>query len=334
MGQSRTSTTEITTLVSSDTGTAARLWSDYVQHIGGNQPELVATWRDNDAVRAFIAGHADAGTGVVARSNGTMVAFMTYDRFEFHSDDSAFVPIIGHARRPSISPRIYQAMYRTIAQPLTENGCGNHLLTYLSNDTELQATLFQLGFGLFVVDAFRPSAESISNVPSLKNVEIREATVDDAEQIHELVIRFERHYRGSPLFLCREPETVDEIRYYIGPESRAVFVAEDDGRVIGFINVQIAQESRPTSLVDRGTGIIEPLGAYVLPEYRGRGTAAVLLERACRWYSDRNVSQVHVDFESANIEGSAFWTRHFSPTLHSVKRTVNRDAVGSTEGQR
>ncbi|MFP4113920.1 MAG: GNAT family N-acetyltransferase [Spirochaetales bacterium] len=329
MSSTRSVSYEIVSLSQTDADDACDLWSHSVRRLGGSTAEIGALWKGSEIVRGFIEGHGRSGAGVVAREAGTVVAFLAYDRFPFHGEDTAVVPIVGHARGPGVSARIYQAMYRVLADVLVADGCLNHILTYPADDVELQKVAFELGFGLYVVDAFVATdvPEPRAGVPG--PLSIRRAGPTDVDELHRLIVEFDGHYRGSPLFLCRDRESVEEIAEIVRSGTGAVFLAETDGRIAGFINVQLADESSPITLVREGMGLIEPLGAYIRPEYRRRGVGAALVHEALRWCRERGVLQVHVDFESANLEAGAFWPKHFTPTLHSVKRRLNQDILDS-----
>ncbi|MEW6751214.1 MAG: hypothetical protein AB1505_09585 [Candidatus Latescibacterota bacterium] len=58
---------------------------------------------------------------------------------------------------------------------------------------------------------------------------------------------------------------------------------------------------------------------------RGSGLGTCLLAACLAWTAARGLRGVHVDFESANPVGRAFWRRHFQPVLHSVRRRVHQD---------
>jgi GNAT superfamily N-acetyltransferase len=325
MDSSTSALVEIHPLSPPDVDEIRELWSQYMQNAGLAISQLASAWKDSEHIGRFVDNHAAAGTGVVARQNGSLVAFMAYDRFTFHGEDTAFVPPMGHARKPGETARVYQRMYRAVADALVAQGCLNHILLYAAEDDELKRVAFDLGFGLYAVDAFGSSAGT--HVPAGNGFSISEAAPADVSAIHRLVVQFDRHYRGSPLFLCRTPECEEDVQRLVASDTGAVFTAETDERTVGFLNVQIAAESDPISLVRSGMGIIEPLGAYIQPEFRGCGVGAALVGEARRWCRERNVAQIHVDFESANIEANAFWPKHFKPTLYSAKRTVNKDIL-------
>jgi len=309
-----------------DVPAAARLWTARLEQFAGDTPDLIAAWSGGELVESFIASHARSTSGVVAIRDDSLIGYLFYDRFPFHGEDGAFMPIVGHARATGVHASLYELMYREVARSLVASGCISHFLTCFTADTELRQVVFELGFGLYVVDAFRSAELPVDVRPAETRATIRQATANDAAALYELLVEFDGHYRASPLFLVREMESVDDVADCITIENGAVFVAEVDGSIVGFANVVIADESSPITLVPEGAGAIEPLGAYVRPAFRGQGIAGMLLEAARVWCVGRGGTLMHVDFESANLEARAFWPREFRPVLDSVHRRLNQDA--------
>jgi len=83
----------------------------------------------------------------------------------------------------------------------------------------------------------------------------------------------------------------------------AIFVAEADGQVVGFITAMIVEMMPDTFEGERG-GMIGDL--YVMPAYRG-GTGRALLEAALGWFRLRHVRYYELHVASANAVGLAFW---------------------------
>ena len=318
---------EIGRLSPSDVPELMDLWSAYVLAVSRDWGRCAELWSDRALVRPFIASHARTNCGVIARAGGRAVAFMAYDRFTFHGEDSAFFPVIGHARNAGAQATVYQMMYRSIADELVDHGCLNHFWTFFVDDQELQTISYELGFGLYVVDAFRTITDADARTVPSQECLVRRAGTQDVPTLVQLVAEFDIHYRSSPLFLARDKESAEEVHECVVTESGAVFVAEIDEEIGGFLQIQIADETHPVALSFAGMGIIEPLGAYVCRQHRGKGIGSSLVSAALRWCHERNVKDIHVDFESANIEANSFWRRHFRPSLYSTKRKISQDAV-------
>ena len=72
---------------------------------------------------------------------------------------------------------------------------------------------------------------------------------------------------------------------------------------------------------------IDPLGAYIKRECRGLGVGKKLLYELIAWSGQQDVTNIHVDFESANYHANQFWLNYFTPVLYSVKRRLNNDVI-------
>jgi GNAT superfamily N-acetyltransferase len=63
-------------------------------------------------------------------------------------------------------------------------------------------------------------------------------------------------------------------------------------------------------------------GAFVRPEHRRAGVADALLDAAVSWARDGGYERLAVDFETANLLATRFWTRHFRPVTYSLCRRL------------
>jgi GNAT superfamily N-acetyltransferase len=95
---------------------------------------------------------------------------------------------------------------------------------------------------------------------------------------------------------------------------------------VGFFNIRFQSDKDPIQLTDERCGLLDPLGAYVVADFRRRGVGTALLSACLEWAREQGLERVHVDFETANRLGKRFWLEHFRPCLTSVRRSVNADA--------
>ena len=301
------------------------LWQrQYAQRIAAGDP-LPAAWSDNPALFAQSAQrHIDKQGGIVVVLDGKAVGFLAYDRFDFHGEPSAFFPILAHAAEAAHQLALYRLMYTHIAQRLVAQGCLNHFFTFFAQDHQLQTCLCELGFGLYVVDAYR----DLSPIPggSLpRNISVRTAGLPDVEALRAVVQESAAYYAESPLFLKRDGMDNNELTELVAAQDGAVFLALEQDEIIGFLNIRRSLTEDEQTLIDRSTGCLDPLGAYIKQAYRGQGVGKALLARALTWARQQACAQIHVDYESANLHASEFWPRYFEPSLYSVKRRLNND---------
>ena len=88
---------------------------------------------------------------------------------------------------------------------------------------------------------------------------------------------------------------------------RAVFVAVDEGQVVGFV---AGHRTRRYGC----DGELEWIN--VAPEQRGRGIAGQLLVVMARWFAGQGVLRVCVDVDPNSIVAQALYTRHGAQRLN------------------
>lgn len=302
-----------------------RLWDAQYLRMTERYSFLPRAWLGVSAT-AFAAWIERHLHGLVATDTGRIVGYMTYDRFDFHGERTAFFPIMAHAADEGVKLEAYALMYRHLSQRLVEQGCINHLLSFFPLDHALQRYLFELGFGLYVVDAFR-GLNDIAVAPEAGEIGIRRATTADLQALAELVKESDGYYAEPPLFLMRQAEGADEIAPMLAGEDQAVFLAFADGRAVGFMGIRLNHRADPITLCDETTASLDPLGAYIRRDCRGAGIGKRLLREVIAWAGRMGAQTIHVDWESANPHGHCFWPRHFAPAIYSCKRHLNQDVL-------
>ena len=65
------------------------------------------------------------------------------------------------------------------------------------------------------------------------------------------------------------------------------------------------------------------MGAYCLPEHRGRGVYQNLLNFVIYTLKTEGYIRLGVDFESINPSGSGFWLKYFDAYTNSVVRRID-----------
>jgi len=94
---------------------------------------------------------------------------------------------------------------------------------------------------------------------------------------------------------------------------------------IGFINVSVSQDKNIIEMWTENCGLIDEIGAYIKPQYRGKGIGKELLKNVFDFCKSNSIQSIHVDYETANIFANKFWKKYFRPMLLSVRRTINKN---------
>jgi GNAT superfamily N-acetyltransferase len=298
------------------------LWAKQFKHANAVVQNLPEKWiTDSKNITLLLKEHVEKNRGIVVEAEGDVVGYMVYNRLPFHGVDTMYSPIMGHATIEPGKTKIYQKMYEHLSDLWVKSSVLDHMVTFFAPDTGLRDTLFHLGFGLYAVDAFR-SAESSD---SEEGTSILKASLDNIEDLLRLAEESRLFYRRPPIFLVREKIERGTWEDLVRSKEAAVFIVEHEGKTVGFMGVKKSDADDAFTLVDKSTGTVGGLGAYIHPSYRGREFGARLLSRVVDWCKEHRLDHIHVDYESANHYANGFWPKHFTPTMYTVKRRVNQD---------
>ena len=273
-------------------------------------------------IESYIKEQIAKSNAIVAKIDNKIVGFMAWMNFDFHNERTAFLPIVGHAASVRDEWNIYQEMYDYASNIWVLDNRFNHLwMTYFDDDT-LKNNLYNLGFGSYVIDACQSTSENRSYLKS--EYKITYANRNDVDALYEFAKTINEYYANSPIFLIRNELTKDELIDLICKDH--VFIAWDNGNVIGVMSFTINQDFHIEHLTTRDSAYIKSLGAYINPEYRRKGIGTGLLEKVFTLCREQGKPFVHVSFESSNSNALQFWPKNFKPIIRSVRRTINKDA--------
>ena len=151
---------------------------------------------------------------------------------------------------------------------------------------------------------------------------IREANLADLETLLEFeqgIVSWERPFDDT----LKE----GEIHYYdlgamIVADDVYVAVAECDGRVVGSGYARIEQ-AKPYQKFER----YAYLGCmYVLPEFRGKGVNAMVLDALEAWCRSRNITEIRLEVYSNNHAAiKAYEKAGFKPTLMWMRMGLDEE---------
>ena len=286
--------------------------------------ELPLNWvTDSFQLRLFLKKHVESGTGIVAITEGDVVGYMVYDSFNFHGADIVYCPIMGHSSVEPQRVRIYQNMYKHLSGLWVKESIIDHIITFFAQDTKLKDELYQRGFGLYTVDAYRLNEPVHSDCSAA----ILRASLSDVDDVMRLDDEFRAYALEAPFFLVRDNENQKFYENFIINENAAVFIAQTSEETVGFMSIRRSNEDDIITLATQNIGRIDELGAYIQPSNRGQGIGTGLLKSVINWCREQGIEKIYVDYESANLYASGFWPKHFRPTMYSVKRRVNPDII-------
>ena len=300
------------------------LWKKQYEEELSASHALPDGWNKNrEEIQSFLRKRMNSGYSMVASNGNDIIGYMLFDIFPFHGETTAFCPIIGHAALRQYRRQIFEELYQSLSKALVTKGIMNHIVTYFAHDEGLEESVFELGFGLIVVDAFCGLNRIISGNSGIDIVQADSGHVEVIERLGEESRGF---YLEPPLFLTREKRSHEHYDKLFGKDS-AIFLAFKDGEPIGIMQIRKNKELDAITLCDMNTGLIDQMGAYIKPKHRRRGIGTALLLRCVQWCQNRGIPRIHADFESANLSGRSFWLKHFTAAMHSARRTIYPDAL-------
>lgn len=260
--------------------------------------------------------------GIAAKAGGELLGFVIGVRISafkgYH--DGVYCPEWANAAAGPDRFGTYRKMYEKISEIWADNGCFTHAVTVFSHDREAVDAWFQSGFGLGPMDAVRP-LEPVSANPS-EGLILRRLDVEDIDALLPLAMGLSRYMASAPNFHpLLDTETREYYEKWLYNRDNCVWAAFDGEKAVSYMKCEPSYEGASYIIRDPGTFSIN--GAYTLPSYREEGVMASLLNLAIAHAEEEEFERIAVDFESYNVKGCGFWTKHFTPFCSSVIRKID-----------
>jgi len=265
---------------------------------------------------------AENGLGVAAFEDGRMIGFLCCcDPFDnaFRATDvrGVFSPMGAHAAVTTNRAKIYAAMYQAAGAKWVKAGAVSHAICLYAHEEELQKHFFYYGFGLRCLDAIRPM--ELIDCRSCAEYEFTELSQAEVHSVYPLHLALYSHYRESPFFMNRKPETLEEFVISSLQDEGRYFVAKQNGKLCAYLKIAASGET----FVAMGSTYRHIRGAYCLPEHRGKGVYQNLLNFAIATLKREGYTRLGVDFESFNPTARGFWLKYFTAYTNSVVRRID-----------
>jgi hypothetical protein len=238
-------------------------------------PILPQRYKEIEHIRPLVESILDNAPGVLAFEDGVLTGFMGgWLLPNFRGQRAVFSPEWGNAAISPQSRRLYAQMYAYIGREWLREDCYTHLVgQYADRLSDLSAWQW-LGFGMLAADG----ARNLESLPAATSeYTVRLAGPGDTRDVYELCVGLSKYLAKSPTFLYPEEKIdEDEIRHDIVDLQQQIWLSLKDGKPVSYLRHGPASDNASTIIRDPGTTSIT--GLYTLPEERGRGAAAGLLE--------------------------------------------------------
>ena len=273
-----------------------------------------------------LSWFAEHGKGVAAVENGKFTGFLCafgpIDNPFGNRDCKGFwSPVHSNASAGANRVRVYREMYRAIAEKWVSQGALSHALTLYAHDQEAVNAFFTYGFGLRCVDMVKPLEKR--EIEPCEGLSFAELPRSDAGRIRELNDAMVDHLSKSPCFLHNPKSSAESLVNEAEKNDSRFFIAKRREEILAFLKVAPKGETFASLAPD----MQNICGAYLLPEYRGRGIFDALLYFAENTLAKEGYACLGVDFESYNPAASGFWSKHFTAYTYSLVRRVDDNAL-------
>ena len=259
--------------------------------------------------------------GISAFLDGELVGFLCclspWDNF-FGTSRGTFVPVNAHAAVKEDRKNIYSRLYALAAEVWVREGILSHAIGIYAHDADAVGSFFENGFGLRTIDAVMSIKDS--TIPLYEGkVVFREIQNDEYYKICPLRNGVISHLNGSPMFMPLRTDTTERFLELVSKSPRRYIIAEYEGEAIAYVKLTAEGES----YISESSNMMNITGAYIVPEFRGKGIYQGLLAYAIEILKEEGYKQLGVDFESFNPTAKAFWLKYFTPYIYGLTRRID-----------
>ena len=142
-------------------------------------------------------------------------------------------------------------------------------------------------------------------------INVRKATTNDYNTLCELFDEIDTLHRDNLPHLFQKPSgSVREQEYYSGliaDENVGLFVAEADGKLVGFIHAIVRDTPAFPVFVPRRFAIVD--GIVVKLEFQNRGTGRILMDKMQEWAIAKGAVSIELNVYEFNETAISFYEK-------------------------
>ncbi len=292
---------------------AAAAYTEACEHLpalprGATVPDLGHLAANGMGVAAFDAGRMVGVLAAVAPFAGL-----------FGPTTGTFAPLGAFAVTGERRERTASALYEAAAARWIEVGALSHAVVAYAHDTAALEGLARSGFGRRTVDAIREARPLEPTPAPAGDVVLEELSPTRHGDALHLYRGMWAHLAATPTYLFPPDTSERALLDGIAGRGSRLFVARAGGALVGFLEVTHEGET----FVDALPSVAHICGAYLMPEHRGDGVAAALLDHVLAVLAGEGRTHLGVDYEELNPTGRGFWLKHFTPFSLGVTRRID-----------
>ncbi|MDL2248316.1 GNAT family N-acetyltransferase [Tyzzerella sp. OttesenSCG-928-J15] len=287
-----------------------------------NQRSYAAALPDEDYYSIIcdkISITAEKGIGIAALQGGKLAGYMVFmEPWDNHFGlvRGTFSPIHAHGALNGAGEKLYSKMYQNIAEIMVKGGIYSHALDMYASDKKSLASFVLNGFGIRCFAAVRPMEKLEADYGDYEYKELKRG---EFGSILPLVNLLANHLRKSPSFMNFKEFSEDGFEKAYSKRECRIFGAYDKGRLIAYL--ETCGEGENFTCFHPHTQNI--CGAYLYPEYRGKGIYEGLMNFAIEIFSGEGYKRLAVDGETLNPTAKNFWGKYFDIYTYGIIRRID-----------
>lgn len=275
--------------------------------------------------------------GVVALRGGRVLGYLggapvlrpaDYLFASFMQARSGDISDAAYALAADAPPDLLRRLYGLVAEPWVARGLTTHFASAPAHAAWTEAWA-DLEFGRLVALGARATASMTAPPAPPASITMRLATPSDRDDLQTAMAPFFRSFASPPQFLPFVEESIPAQRQFaadlLADSACATWVAVDAaGSLLAFV-VTVGPDSphwsqTPLQTPERSVYL---QNAYTVPEARGAGVGAALVEHALASAHDAGFAYCLVDWVTAS-RAAIFWQRQgFRPLSYWLRRSVD-----------
>jgi GNAT superfamily N-acetyltransferase len=273
--------------------------------------------------------------GVMAFENNELLGYMAF-RLSGYEDykgyKKAYSPIYGYGiKKDTDRGKIASLLFQYASENLIKLSVRNFEVKVYSHDTEVISSFVLNQFGILCTDAIKnidtPFCDLNTNI--LKYCELTKHDIlKHKESLLKLWRCLANHLQASPTYYYGEEFTDDAYWEYINDVNTRLFVAMDEGEIIGIFDASCDGNCFANS--DKYTINVGDL--YLKNDYRGKNVAQELLQYVSNVLKKENYKRLWVEHGTTNPNAQRFWDRYFSRFTYTLTRNIDERIVKQYNG--
>jgi GNAT superfamily N-acetyltransferase len=217
---------------------------------------------------------------------------------------------------------VYRELYGALADHYVTLGYFDHSIAVPARDTAAQDALHSLGFGRSMCAAIRHSGPTER---AAANVDVHQASDEDAEVIFRLSEELTLHHARSPIFnpYMRESDASshDMQRNLLSDPANAHWVGYEDGKAVGMNTFMPPNFLSPMTVPEKTIYLFQGI---VTQDARASGVGTAILSKGAEWAREQGYEHIALHFATANLSGAKFWqSSGFQPVEYGMRRRVD-----------